>query len=148
MSMAGADPLLLPDSLQGAEINVVLHPGAVLSWDNGATLMQMQSPEVNYPDDVDPVVIGEALLQALGMSADEAQRLARAIDWSNTLVLPIPTDLATFSEVRVGMDGRGLALTSVEGHGNALLWQDGGFVYLLTGAGSTDDLLALADGME
>lgn len=148
LGMAGVDPMMLPDSLEGAEINVVLHPGAALAWTGGTTLVQMRSPEIDYPDDVDPVVIGEALLQALGMSPDEAQRLAGAIDWSNTLVFPIPTDVATFSEVRIGMDGSGLALTSVEGDHNALLWQDGGFVYLLTGAGSTDDLLALADGME
>jgi hypothetical protein len=148
LGMAGVDPLLLPDSLNGAQINVVLHPGIVQSWADDTTLLQMRSPEVDYPDDVDPAVVGEALMQALGMTPDEAQRLSRAIDWSNTLVLPIPTNVATFSEVRVGMDGSGLALTSVEGHGNALLWQDGGFVYLLTGAGSTDDLLDLAGRME
>lgn len=148
LSMAGVDPLLLPDSLEGAEINVVLHPSAVLSWADGTTLMQTRSPELDYPDDVDPAVIGEALLQALGMSADEARRLSRTIDWSNTLVIPVPTDLASFTEVIVDVDNSGLALSSVEGHGNALLWQSGDFLFLLTGDGSTEDLLALAEKME
>lgn len=148
LGMAGVDPMLLPDTLAGAEINVVLHPGSVVTWDDGTTLMQTRSPEVDYPDDVDPVVIGEVMLQALGLSADEAQRLARTIDWNNTLVLPVPTNLVSFSEVTVDVDNSGLALSSVEGYGNALLWQAGDFVYLLTGDGSTEELLALADGME
>jgi hypothetical protein len=148
LGMAGVDPLLLPDSLEGAEISVTLYPGAFLSWDDGTTLIQMQSPEIDYPDDVDPAVIGEALLQALGMTRDEAQRLARAIDWSNTLVLPVPTDVASFREVIVDVDNSGLALSSVDGHGNALLWQAGNYLFLLTGDGSIEELLALADGME
>lgn len=148
MGMAGVDPMLLPDSLEGAEINVVLHPGTLLMWEDGTSLMQMQSPEIDYPDDVDPAVIGEALLLALGMSDEEAQRLARAIDWNNTLVLPVPTNVASFSEVIIDIDSSGLALSSVEGYGNALLWQAGNYLYLLTGDGSTEELLALAGGME
>lgn len=147
MSMAGVDPTLLPDSLEGAEINAVLHPGAVLTWADGTTLMQTRSPELDYPDDVDPVAIGEALLQALGMSDDEARRLSRAIDWNNTLVLPVPANLASFSEVVVH-GTTGLALSSVEGYGNAILWQSGDYLYLLTGDGSIEELLALADRME
>ncbi len=148
MGMAGVDPMLLPDTLDGAEINVVLHPGVVQSWADGTTLMQTRSPEVDYPDDVDPVVIGEAMLQALGLSADEAQRLARTIDWNNTLVLPVPANLASFSEVVVDVDNSGLALSSVEGYGNALLWQAGDFLYMLSGDGSTEELLALTERME
>jgi hypothetical protein len=148
LGMAGVDPMLLPESLEGAEINVTLYPGAVLSWDDGTTLIQMQSPEIDYPDDVDPAVIGEALLQALGMSQAEARRLARAIDWSNTLVLPVPTNVASFREVIVDVDNSGLALSSVDGHGNALLWQAGNYLFLLTGDHNVEELLALTDAME
>jgi hypothetical protein len=148
LGMAGVDPMLLPESLEGAEINVTIYPGAVLSWDDGTTLIQMQSPEIDYPDDVDPAVIGEALLQALGMTQEEARRLARAIDWSNTLVLPVPTNVASFTEVIVDVDNSGLALSSVDGHGNALLWQAGDYLFLLTGDHSIEELLALTDAME
>lgn len=148
LSMADVDPALLPDSLDGAEINVTLYPGAILNWDDGTTLVQMQSPEVDYPDDVDPAVIGEALLRALGMSREDARRLARATDWSNTLVLPVPANVASFREVIVDVDNSGLALSSVEGYGNALLWQTGDYLFLLTGDQSIEELLALADAME
>ncbi|MDT8306433.1 MAG: hypothetical protein RRC07_10895 [Anaerolineae bacterium] len=147
MGMAGVDPSVLPMSLAGAEISVVLYPAVQQGWADGTTFVQMPSPEVDYPDEVDAAAIGEAVLQALGMSPAEAQRLSRAIDWTNTLVLPIPTNIASFTEVTVGGNS-GLALTSVEGHGNAIVWQGGDTLYMLTGSASTEELLALADRME
>lgn len=147
MSMAGVDPELLPASLAGAEIGVVIYPAVQQTWPDGTTFMQMPSPEVDYPDDVDAAAIGEAVLQALGMSPAEAQRLSGAIDWTNTLVLPIPTNIASFTEVTVGGNS-GLALSSVEGYGNAIVWQGRETLYFLTGPGSTEELLALADRME
>lgn len=147
MNMAGVDPELLPASLAGAEIGVTIYPAVQQTWADGTTFMQMPSPEVDYPDDVDAAAIGEAVLQALGMSPAEAERLSRAIDWTNTLVLPIPSNIASFTEVTVGGNS-GLALTSVEGHGNAIVWQGRETLYVLTGLGSTEELLALADRME
>ncbi|MCP4426465.1 MAG: hypothetical protein GY803_18380 [Chloroflexi bacterium] len=140
----GADPMLLPDSLDGAEVNVSVFAGVQQEWADGTMLMQTESPVVEYPDDVDPVVLGEALLQVLGLNDDEAHRLARSIDWTSTVLLPVPRDFATFNEATV--DGvSGLALTSVNGEGSALFWQKDGIVYLLLGADQpADELVSLA----
>jgi hypothetical protein len=143
---AGADPALLPDSLDGARVDVVVFTGVQQSWSDGTMLMQTESPLVEYPDDLDPTLLGGALLQVLGMNADEAQRLAQQIDWTSTLLLPVPQDFATFSEVTV--DGvSGIALSSLDGEGSALLWQKDGVVYLLSNNGSTADLLSLAGSL-
>lgn len=147
MSMAGVDPELLPMSLEGAEISVVMYPAVQQAWADGTTFVQMPSPEVDYPDDVNPAAIGEAVLQVLGLSPPEAKRLSTAIDWTNTLVLPIPANIASFSEVSVGGNS-GLALTSVEGYGNAIVWQSRDKLYVLNGSGSVEELLALTDRME
>jgi hypothetical protein len=142
---AGADPLLLPDSLDGAQVDVTVFAGVQQQWADGTMLMQTASPEVDYPDDVDPTVLGEALLQVLGLNEDEASRLARSIDWTSTVLLPVPQDFASFNEVLV--DGvSGLALNSVNGSGSALLWQKDGVVYLLLGPDTTaDNLVDLAN---
>lgn len=145
---AGADPLLLPESLDGAVVNVVVFPGVQQVWDNGVTLMETPSPVVQYPEDVDPTVLGEALLQLLGMNPAEAARLAQNIDWTSTLLLPIPQDFASFNEVTVnGVSG--LALNAAGGEGSALFWQKADVVYLLVGQDmAAADLVELANSIE
>ena len=146
LNAAEVDPKLLPDSLDGANINVTLYPSVEQSWADGTVLFQTASPEVAYPEDVDVTLLGQALLEMLGMSRNEARQLAANIDWTSTLVLPIPQEFATFSEVSV--DGvSGLALTSVEGFGSSLMWQKDGIIYLLTNEGNVDDLLELATSL-
>ncbi|MEI2608076.1 MAG: hypothetical protein V9G20_05540 [Candidatus Promineifilaceae bacterium] len=102
---------------------------------------------VDYPDDVDPTVLGEALLQILGLSPEEAHAMAQEIDWTSTLVVPVPQTAFTFSEVMV--DGTsGMALTSLEDGQSGLMWQKDGVVYFLTAPGSTEDLVKLADSLK
>lgn len=147
LETAGVDPQLLPESLDRKTVHVTMYSSVEQQWQDGTLLMQTASPEVDYPDDVDPAVLGEALLQMLGMAPGEAQRLAQNIDWTSTLLLPVPRDLATFRGVQV--DGTsGLALSSVEGRGHSLLWQKDGIVYLLVGNGNIRELVRIADSLE
>ncbi len=141
---AGADPQLLPDSLDGAQVDVTVFAGVQQQWADGLMLMQTASPEVDYPDDVDPTVLGEALLQVLGLSDAEAYRLARSIDWTSTVLLPVPQEFASFTEVSV--DGvSGMALDSLGGEGSTLLWQKDGVVYILIGPDRpSNELVSLA----
>lgn len=145
---AGGDPLLLPDSLDGAAVDVVVFAGVQQMWSNGVMFMETPSPVVEYPDDVNPTVLGEALLQLLGMNDVEAARLAQSIDWTSTLLLPVPQDFASFNEVTV--DGvSGLALNAVDGQSSALFWQKEGVVYLLVGPDmAAAELVDLANGIE
>ena len=78
----------------------------------------------------------------LGLSADEAARLAQEIDWTSTLLLPVPTDFATFNEVMVNGKS-GIAITSLEGTGSAVVWQEDGVLYMLSGETlSVEELLS------
>ena len=147
LRLVGADPRLIPDSLDGASVDVNVFASVEQEWLDGTFLIQTESPVVNYPEGLDPIAMGEALLQLLGMNPTEASRLARSIDWTGTLLLPVPQNVATFSEVTV--DGvSGLALTSVEGYGSALMWQKEGVVYILSGPSQTAELIELANSIE
>jgi hypothetical protein len=108
-------------------------------------LNQSSSPLIEYPEDVDTAALGQALLQALGMDARQARRLAQSIDWTSTLLLPIPEGIATFSEVDVDGVG-GLAFSSYDGVNNAILWQKDGVVYVLNG-GQLDELVDVANSL-
>ncbi|HID51791.1 MAG TPA: hypothetical protein EYP41_07135, partial [Anaerolineae bacterium] len=77
MEAVGADPLLLPDELDGAQVDVTIFSGVEQRWGDDLTLVQSLSPLVNYPDGLDEQALGQALLQVLGLNPDEAQRLAQ-----------------------------------------------------------------------
>lgn len=96
------------------------------------TIMQMSSPQVKIPPGVDLAAIGEAGFKFLGMPDADARRLAQSIDWTSTLVIPIPTDVVQYREVTV--DGvPGLLVEHRAGATGrrdvSLLWQKDGILY-------------------
>lgn len=144
LAASGVDPTLLPDSLDGQQVQVTTFATVEQHWPDGTWLLQTGSPIVTYPDGLDPVVLGQAYLQVLGMQEAEAQRLAQSIDWTSTLLLPVPRDLASFNEVTVNGQSS-LALSSLDGQHRIILWQQAGVVYLLSGTGSLAELVSLAN---
>ena len=66
----------------------------------------------------------------MGMDEREANRLASNIDWTNTLLMPVPAEFATFSEVRLG-DTTGLALEAIGGEGVTLIYERNGIINML-----------------
>jgi hypothetical protein len=145
MSLAGADPELIPDSLDGAEVNVTVYPAISQNWDDGVVLIQSPSPLVAYPEDVNVTALGQALLEVLGMEPGPARRLAESIEWTNTVLLPVPASIASFSEVQIG-GSSGLALTSVDGQNAAVLWESEGMVFVLSGF-DAEELVGIANSV-
>ncbi|MCX7668549.1 MAG: zf-HC2 domain-containing protein [Anaerolineae bacterium] len=98
--------------------------------------VQMASPQVDIPPGVDLVAIGEAGFKFLGIPDADARRLAQSIDWTSTLLIPVPTDVVQYREVTVdGVSG----LLIEHGGGSAgrrtasLLWQKNGILYGVNG---------------
>ena len=147
LEAVGVDPTLLPDNLENANIRITVFAGVQQQWANGITLMQTESPIVEYPKDFDATLLGSALLQILGMSEAEANRLAAQIDWTSTLLLPIPQEAATFNEVTVEGNS-GILLDSLDGQSTALVWQHDGIIHLLMQKGNGVDLLELVSQLK
>jgi hypothetical protein len=102
------------------------------------TLLQVPSPTISAPPGLDIVRIGEAFLQVLGMSSEEAAQFSRNLDWTTTLIIPIPRYGASYEEVSVdGVTGT-LIRQSLEDHAPQylLIWIKDGIVYALTGPGT------------
>ena len=162
LSIGGVDPSLLPDDLDGAEITVSTEPGIFTHWEeSGINLVQMPSPQINYPTGFDPAPVGQAILQFLGMSEAEAARLSNTIDWTNTLLLPIPQGFGAYQEVSIngnpgllittdgsGFEAFGEGRGDWEGEapsGSSLMWEADGMLYMLAGDVDSDILLNLAN---
>lgn len=149
LAAAGVEDATLPfDEPVSAEVDV-----SSVVWQKYAlgsrrlTVTQMPSPTVTLPPGVDPVRLGELFLQFLGMPAEDAQRLAATIDWSSTLVIPLPTDVGQFREVQVG-GATGLLLEEQPNRSGyrdrVVMWQRNGIVYGVEGRniGASDLLMA------
>ncbi len=114
------------------------------------TLVQIPSPSISAPPGLDVSGIGQAFLQILGMSAEDAARFSENIDWTTTLVVPIPINGTQYQEVPVdGVTGT-LILQEMDDQPlqYLLMWVKGGIVYALTGPGSSTTALTIADSLE
>jgi anti-sigma factor RsiW len=111
-------------------------------------LVQVASPTINAPAGVDISAIGEGFLQLMGMSEEDAKNYSQTVDWATTLVIPVPRT-ASYENVNVD-GGEGVVLRetpSAEGH-YILVWSKDGVVYGLSGEGSNDEALAVANSLK
>lgn len=170
---AGRSDLQLPASIDGAVISVDVPTGVAAGYgdcdrpgafdrdpgdpDDRASrgscflLSQVPSPSVSAPPDVDVAALAELGLQFTGFTAEEAREISQSIDWTSTLVVPIPRDAAHAQAVSV--DGvTGQLVTRVQDDRAvqqfALLWVKDGVIYSLTGVGSPAEALALAEAIQ
>lgn len=101
-------------------------------------LVQMPSPTIEAPEGLDIRQIGESMLQLMGMSPEEAASFSANVDWTTTLVVPIPVDEAEYRDVVVdGVQG-----TFIQNQGQRypraymLIWVKDGMIYALSGSGN------------
>lgn len=159
LDAAGRSDIKLPDSLDGASVEFTVPSAVVAQFGNCArgldciSLVQLASPSVDAPPNVDVNQIGEAMLQLLGLTPEEARHFAQAIDWSSTLVIPVPTDAATFRDVMVdGMPGV-LVQSDMRKSGGpsrthyTLFWEKNDVVYSLAGTGDPMRAVEIADSL-
>ena len=112
---------------------------------NCTYLLQASSPTVSVPPDLNMSDIAEAALELAGMTPAEARSFCQTVDWSSTLVVPIPRNSSSYETVTV--DGvEGTLITEKLSHGDrySLLWIKNGVIHSLAGHGSSSDALSLA----
>ncbi|HSO28162.1 MAG TPA: zf-HC2 domain-containing protein [Anaerolineales bacterium] len=168
----GRSDIVLPAELDGAQVNVDMPAAVVASFGDCPDLdfdpddpesrpapgrnadckglIQMPSPTVEAPEGLDIRQLGETMLQLTGMSAAEAASFSANVDWTTTLVIPMPVEEAQYEEVSV--DGvQGTLIRSQKQYladRYMLIWVKDGVIYALTGEGSTAEVLALANALQ
>lgn len=157
---AGRSDLVLPASVDGAEISVDIpasvsvafgtcpRPGSGVSgnteqstterrYPDCVILAQIPSPSVNAPADLDIEALARVGLEFTGMSPEEAAELTSTVNWTSTLLVPIPRNAATHEQVSVdGVTGTLIQRPSAETPQFALLWVKDGIIHAISGLGA------------
>jgi len=165
----GQGDLDLPDSLDGASVEMDLPTAVAAGYGDCqlsshtevpkldpdkpssylkdcVTLVQMLSPSISAPPGLDIAKLGTAFLQVMGMGPEEAAQFSQTVDWTTTLVIPIPRYGTDYQSVSVdGVEGTLIEQRTGNSQQNYLLvWVKDDVLYALTGQGSPNDALAIA----
>jgi hypothetical protein len=135
--------LRVPAGLDGGTVRIATTPFVAQQFvadQRRLELVQARSPEVTLPPGTDVERLAEIALRVAGMDPGEARGFARSVDWSSTMLVPVPLDASSFTQVTVrGQKGllvtrRGEAPKRGPRHGGTLLlWGEDGMVYALVG---------------
>jgi anti-sigma factor RsiW len=165
---AGRSDLQIPWSVDGATVGVRVPAGVMAFYGNcgdiasritGKTsqpaqkpdatcisLMEIPSPVVSAPPQLDPAQIAQVALEFMGMDANDAAGLTQTIDWTSTLVLPVERGKTKFTQVHVNGNEAALLRSANESRADhySLMWVDDGIVFALTGTGDDTTAVNLA----
>jgi len=112
---------------------------------------QVPSPAVSVPPNLNVPQLAEIALQFAGMTQQQAQDFCKTVDWTSTLVVPVPARAASYQTVPVdGVDGTLFQTwSSHRSHmGNyTLLWVKNGIIYSLAGAKDPEEAMAFGDSL-
>lgn len=148
LAITGIDDVTLPDALGDEPITVDVGAWASQRYAGqgwSIELYQGHSPDVTLPDGVDLATLGRTGLRVLGMSAAEAATISSQIDWTSTLVVPIPPQVQDVRSVTVdGRDGMLVGTGEAGDQSWLLYWQEGDRFYVLEADGALDDAAVLA----
>jgi hypothetical protein len=166
---AGRDDLVLPEEVDGADVSVNIPSSVSIAFGtcpepsneseaererqremetSGSRaelyadciiLAQIPSPEVSAPASLDIAKLAQIGLEFTGMTAEEAAEFTSTVDWTSTLVVPIPQNAASYQQVTV--DGVTGTLIERPDDGDdapqfALFWVKDGIIYTIGGLGS------------
>jgi len=100
-------------------------------------LAQIPSPQVSAPASLDIAKLAQIGLEFTGMTPDQAKEFTSTIDWTSTLLVPIPKNAASYQQVTVdGVTGTLIERPSDDAPQFALFWVKDGIIYAAGGLGS------------
>jgi hypothetical protein len=169
LDQAGFTDVQLPASVDGALIKVNIPAGVTAAYgdcpklddessvkgsigrtmQNCIILAQIPSPTVVAPPDLDVAPLAQIALQFTGMTAEQAQAFSQSVDWTSTLVVPIPRNGAKYAQVPVdGVTGSLIQRPLDDAPEYALIWVKNGIIYAIGGLGNNvDTAVAMANSL-
>ncbi|HEY6291096.1 MAG TPA: zf-HC2 domain-containing protein [Terriglobia bacterium] len=169
----GRSDIQLPAAIDGAEVAVHIPKAVVARYgdiekpeDSSQThshdwteaqlkdflvLAQVPSPTVSVPPNLDIAQVAEAGLEIGGLSPEEAHTFVQSVDWTSTLVIPVPVHGGSYQKEQVdGVEGTLISMPSQRRRsaGYTLIWIKDRVVYSLSGSGDASNAVELADSLE
>jgi hypothetical protein len=165
LNEAGRGDLVLPESVDGADISIKIpssvsvafgkcpKPGSseivgeessiASRYPDCVILAEIPSPTVNAPASLDIDQLARIGLEFTGMSPAQAEQFVSTVNWTSTLVVPIPNNAVTNEQVNVdGVTGTLIQRSADDMPKFALLWVKDGIIYAISGRG-TDSAQAI-----
>ena len=162
LNEAGRPDLVLPKSIDGETISVNIPAGVGAAYGDCPSLTsseeglglnangspgrryancllfaELPSPTVDSPPNVDLAQLAQIGLEFTGMTPEQAKTYSQSVDWTTTLVVPIPKNAATYQQVNVdGVTGTLIQRPPDDAPQFALIWVKDGVVYAIGGLGS------------
>jgi hypothetical protein len=157
LNEAGRSDLVLPTSIDGAVISVNI-PASVQAdygscpdpstydvnqrgpmsrqYPDCVILSEIPSPTVDAPANVNVAQLAQIGLEFTGMSQDQAAAFTNSVDWTSTLVVPIPKNAATYKQISVdGVTGTLIQRPADDAPQYVLIWVKNGIVYAIGSLG-------------
>jgi hypothetical protein len=167
LNEAGRSDLVLPKEVDGADVSVTIPSSVSIAYgtcpepssesetareleretETSASrvelyadciiLAQLPSPEVSAPASLDIAKLAQIGFELTGMSPEEAAEFTSTVDWTSTLVVPIPRNATSNQQVSVdGVTGSLIERPSEYDPQFALFWVKDGIIYTIGGLGS------------
>lgn len=109
-------------------------PGIRRSYADCIILAEIPSPSVSAPASVDVTQLAQIALEFSGMTSEQAAAFTSTVDWTSTLVVPIPKNASTYEQVAVdGVTGTLIQRTREDAPQFALIWVKNGIIYAIGG---------------
>jgi hypothetical protein len=149
MDTLGITDLEVPPGLHGETLTIDVPPVVMLRYRHDGRhtrFLQAPSPAVALPGGVELSALGEIGLRILGLTPDEARALARSIDWTSTLLVPLPPTAQSFRRV----DVNGHPAVAIQHQPpdqsptNMILWSDGERVFALMSLQNMSQVVQMA----
>lgn len=102
----------------------------------GFGVVQVGSPTLTVPDELDVEALRAAVLALPGLPEDTVNQVKAVKDWEKTLIVPVPQDATTKNvAIKTGLltSEPGLLIADGQGRGVLLLWAHEGVLYAVGG---------------
>jgi hypothetical protein len=128
--------------MEGYNLNNQLYADCII-------FAQIPSPTVTAPPSVNVPQLAQIALEFTGMSSEQAKDFTETVDWTSTLVVPIPRNSATYEQIPVdGVTGTLIQQSSGRDPQYVLLWVRDGIIYMIAGLGSdAEQAIQMADSL-
>jgi len=163
----GNTDIELPPGLDGAKVNFDLQPGVTgffgdctgsqgLRAEEGRRLYlgpgcfmlnQALSPTVSAPGGLNIDDVATPLLQVMGMTEAEAKEFSQTVDFTTTMLVPIPRNVSSAETVTVdGVKGNLVRYSGTERF--LVIWIKNEIIYSLSGMGDKEKALEIANSLQ
>jgi Domain of unknown function (DUF4367) len=162
LNEAGRSDLVLPSSINGEDVSVTIPASVSVAFgtcpdpaapdktsgfsSNGSAgrqypdcviLAEVPTPTVSAPADLNISQLAQIGLEFTGMTSQQAAAFTQTVDWTSTLVIPLPKNAATYQQVTVdGVTGTLIQRPADDAPQYVLVWVKDGIIYAISSLGT------------